>query len=50
MFVQDIDQALCAGDFCALMELTEMTDFETMLRNQRTSSALIPLLGQCFHN
>ena len=50
VFVHEIDQALCAGDFRALMELTEMTNFETMLRNQRTSSALIPLLGQCFHN
>ena len=33
MFVQ----ALCAGDFCALMELTEMIDFETMLTNDMES-------------
>ena len=38
MFVHDIDQALCAGDFCALMELTEMTDFETMLTNDVEST------------
>ena len=33
MFVRDIDRALCTGDFHALMELTAMTDFETMLTN-----------------
>ena len=38
VFVHDIDQALCAGDFCALMELTEMTDFETMLTNDVEST------------
>ena len=38
MFVHDIDQALCAGDFRALMELTEMTDFETMLTNDVEST------------
>ena len=31
VFVHNIDQAPCAGDFHGLMELTEMTDFETML-------------------
>ena len=38
VFVHDIDQALCAGDFRALMELTEMTDFETMLTNDVEST------------
>ena len=38
VFVHDIDQALCAGDFHALMELTEMTDFETMLTNDVEST------------
>ena len=33
VFVHDIDQALCAGDFRALMELIEMIDFETVLTN-----------------
>ena len=32
-FVRDIDRALCVGDFHALMEPTDMTDFETMLTN-----------------
>ena len=38
VFVHDIDQALCAGDFRTLMELTEMTDFETMLTNDVEST------------
>ena len=38
VFVHNIDQALCAGDFRALMELTEMTDFETMLTNDVEST------------
>ena len=38
MFVLDIGQALCAGDFRALMELTEMTDLETMLTNDVEST------------
>ena len=29
---------LCAGDFHALMELTDMTDFETMLTNDVEST------------
>ena len=30
MIPNGIDQVLCAGDFHAQKELTEMTDFETM--------------------
>ena len=29
--VGDIDEALCAGDFHALMELTKVDDFDTLL-------------------
>ena len=38
MFVREIDRALCAGDFHALMELTDMTDLETMLTNDVEST------------
>ena len=34
----DIDKAMCAGDFHALMEITKITDFETMLTNDVESS------------
>ena len=36
--VYDIDKAMCAGDFHALMEITKITDFETMLTNDVESS------------
>ena len=32
--VQNIDNALCAGDFHTLMEITKLTDFETLLSNE----------------
>ena len=32
--VQNIDNALCAGDFHTLMEVTKLTDFETLLSNE----------------
>ena len=36
--VDDIDEALCAGDFHALMELTKVDDFDTLFSNDAESS------------
>ena len=36
--VDDIDEALCAGDFHALMELTKVDDFDTLFSNDVESS------------
>ncbi len=36
--VFDIDKALLAGDFCALMEMTNMVTFESVLSNDVQSS------------
>ena len=36
--VDNIDEALCAGDFHALMELTKVDDFDTLLNNDVESS------------
>ena len=50
--VCDIDKAMCAGDFHALMEITKITDFETMLTNDVESSYALILfnlmVNQCF--
>ena len=36
--VHDIDEALCDGDFHALMEITNVDDFESLLSNDVESS------------
>ena len=36
--VDDIDEALCARDFHALMELTKVDDFDTLFSNDVESS------------
>ena len=36
--VGDIDEALCAGDFYALMELTKVDDHDTLFSNDAESS------------
>ena len=33
--VDEIDEALCAGDFHALMELTKVDDYDTLFSNDR---------------
>ena len=38
LHVDDIDEALCAGDFLALMELTKVDDFDTLFSNDVESS------------
>ena len=32
-FVKNLDKALCTGDFQSLMEITKVSDFETLFNN-----------------
>ena len=37
-FVQNLDEALCTGDFQSLMEITKVSDFETLLSSELENS------------